>query len=101
MFKESLEEAERSYKKKEDELYDDLKLAQRILENASASLKAALNKHDLLGIQVAQEMLELSRKKVGPLTKNREELSKKRDKLEKNRRNTIDNLFANIKKTKK
>ena len=84
-----------------DKLDDDLKLARRVLENASASLKAALDKMDLQGIQVAYELLESSRKKVDFLTKNREELSKKRDKLGEKRRNTIDNLFANIKKTKK
>ena len=84
-----------------DKLDDDLKLARRVLENASASLKAALDKMDLQGIQVAYELLESSRKKVDFLTKNREELSKKRDKLGEKRRNAIDNLFANIKKTKK
>ena len=84
-----------------NKLDDDLKLARRVLENASSSLKAALDKMDLQGIQVAYELLESSRKKVDFLTKNREELSKKRDKLGEKRRNTIDNLFANIKKTKK
>ena len=41
----------------------------------------------------------LSRKKVDSLTKNSEELSKQ-NKLGENWKNTIDNLFANIKKTK-
>lgn len=80
---------------------DDLKLAQKVLQSASASMKAALDKKDLLGMQVAHELLESSRKKVESLTKNREELSTKRVKLGEKRRNTIENLFANIKKTKK
>ena len=45
--------------------------------------------------------MESSRKKVDSLTKNREELSRKQDKLGENQINNIDNLFANIKKTKK
>lgn len=72
----------------------------RVFENASPSLKAALDKKDLLGVQVAYKLLESSTKKVDCLTKNHEELSKKRDKLEEKRRNTTDNLFANIKETK-
>lgn len=72
----------------------------RAFENASVSLKAALDKKDLLGVQVVHKLLESSTKKVDCLTKNHEELSKKRDKLEEKRRNTTDNLFANIKKTK-
>ena len=61
----------------------------------------ALDKKDLQGIQVVHKFLESSRKKVDSLTKNREELPKKQDKLGENQMNNIDNLFANIKKTKK
>ena len=49
---------------------------------------------------MAHKLLKSATKKVDCLTKNHEELSKKRDKLEEKRRNTTDNLFANIKKTK-
>ena len=98
-FKQTLEEAGQSYRK--NQLDDNLKLVQSVLENASASLKVALDKKDLLGIQVVHKLLESSRKKVDSLTENREELSKKRDKVGEKRRNTIDNFFANIKKTKK
>ena len=61
----------------------------------------ALDKKDLQGIQVVHKFLESSRKKVDSLTKNHEELSRKQDKLGENQINNIDNLFANIKKTKK
>ena len=47
---------------------------------------------------MAHKLLKSATKKVDCLTKNHEE--KKRDKLEEKRRNTTDNLFANIKKTK-
>ena len=97
----SLEEAEESFKKKEDELDNDLKLAQKAIEYASTSLKSALESKDILGMQVAQELLESSTKKLESLTQNREKQSKQRDKLGEKRKNTIENLFRNVKKNKK
>ena len=97
----SLEEAEESFKKKEDELDNDLKLAQKAIEYASTSLKSALESKDILCMQVAQELLESSRKKLESLTQNREKQSKQRDKLGEKRKNTIENLFRNVKKNKK
>ena len=78
-----------------------IKIAQSILDDATKSLKDAIDKKDMVGIKVATELVELSRKKLNETATKLEQQAKARVALGEKRKNTIENMFAKIKKSKK
>ena len=78
-----------------------IKIAQSILDDATKSLKDAIDKKDMVGIKVATELVELSRKKLNETATKMEQQAKARVALGEKRKNTIENMFAKIKKSKK
>ena len=65
------------------------------------ALKMPLIKKDMVGIKVATELVESSRKKLNETATKMEQQAKARVALGEKRKNTIENMFAKIKNSKK
>ena len=98
--KKNLEENE-MFEQEERKLDEELKLAQRMLDQATTSLTEAIGKGDMVGVRVASELVNSLRKKVDEAVLMRKQHVKDRNELGKKRKNTIKNMFLTMKKSKK
>ena len=98
--KKNLEENE-MFEQEERKLDEELNLAQRMLDQATTSLTEAIGKGDMVGVRVASELVNSSRKKVDEAVLMRKQHVKDRNELGKKRKNTIKNMFLTMKKSKK
>ena len=98
--KKNLEENE-MFEQEERKLDEELNLAQRMLDQATTSLTEAIGKGDMVGVRVASELVNSSRKKVDEAVLMRKQHVKDRNELGKKRKNTIENMFSNMKKSKR
>ena len=98
--KKNLEENE-MFEQEERKLDEELKLAQRTLDQATTSLTEAIGKGDMVGVRVASELVNSLRKKVDEAVLMRKQHVKDRNELGKKRKNTIKNMFLTMKKSKK
>ena len=71
------------------------------MDDTTKSLKDAIDKKDMVGIKVATALVESSRKKLNEIAIKMEQQAKARVALEEKRKNTFENMFAKIKKSKK
>ena len=71
------------------------------MDDATKSLKDAIDKKDMVGIKVATDLVESSRKKLNETVTKIEQQAKACVALGEKRKNTIENMFAKIKKSKK
>ena len=62
--KKNLEENKNMFEQEERKLDEELKLTQRMLDWATTSLTEAIGKGDMVGVRVASELVNSSRKKV-------------------------------------
>ena len=97
--KKNLEENE-MFEQEERKLDEELNLAQRMLDQAT-NLTEAIGKGDMVGVRVASELVNSSRKKVDEAVLMRKQHVKDRNELGKKRKNTIKNMFLTMKKSKK
>ena len=98
--KKNLEENE-MFEQEERKLDEELNLAQRMLDQATTSLTEAIGKGDMVEVRVASELVNSSRKKVDEAVLMRKQHVKDRNELGKKRKNTIENMFSNMKKSKR
>ena len=96
----NLEENE-MFEQEERKLDEELNLAQRMLDQATTSLTEAIGKGDMVGVRVASELVNSSMKKVDEAVLMRKQHVKDRNELGKKRKNTIENMFSNMKKSKR
>ena len=97
--KKNLEENKNMFEEKEG-LNEELKLAQRMLDRATTSLTEAIGKGDMVGVRVASELVNSSRKKLDEAVLLRKQHVKDQNELGKKRKNTIENMFSTMKKSK-
>ena len=99
--KKILEESERMFEQEERKLDEELNLAQRMLDQATTSLTDTKWKGDMIEVRVASELVNSSRKKLDEAVLMRKQHVKDRIELGKKRKNTIENMFLTMKKTKR
>ena len=99
--KKNLEENEKMFEQEKRKLADKLNLAQRMLYQATRNLTEAIGKDDMVGVMVASELVNSSRKKVDEAVLMRKQHVKNRNKLGKKRINTVENMFSTMKKSKR
>ena len=69
--KKSLEQKEQSYTESEEKFTDELLLAKRILDDGSKKLSEALAKKDMIGVQVANELITSAQQKLSSTEEKR------------------------------
>ena len=89
------------FEQEERKLDEELNLARRMLDQATTSLTEATGKGDMVGVRVASELVNSSRKKVDEAVLIRKQHVKDRNELGKKRKNTIENMFLTMKKSKR
>ena len=89
------------FKQEERKLDEELNLAQRMLDQATTSLTEAIGKGDMVGVRVASELVNSSRKKLDEAVLLRKQHVKDQNELGKKRKNTIENMFSTMKKSKR
>ena len=96
--KKDLEEIEKMFEQQERKPDEELNLAQRMLDQAATSLAEAIGKGGMVGVRVASELVNSSRKKVDEAVLMRKQHVKDPNELGKKRKNTIENMFSTMKK---
>ena len=99
--KKDLEENEKMFEQQERKPDEELNLAQRMLDQAATSLAEAIGKGGMVGVRVASELVNSSRKKVDEAVLMRKQHVKDPNELGKKRKNTIENMFSTMKKSKR
>ena len=95
--KKSLEQKEQSYTESEEKFTDELLLAKRILDDGSKKLSEALAKKDMIGVQVANELITSAQQKLSSTEEKRKTQEKERAVIGMKRKMTIESMFTKIK----
>ena len=98
--KSALDDQEEELKKDEKGIEEQYKVANRALNDATRSLKEAIDKSDMTGIRVSTDLLDSAKKRFDDITVHRGEQAKIRAKISKKRKNMHDYLMNHAKKSK-
>ena len=99
--KKRLDEKEKDLEEDEKKTHDELQLAEKLLEKASKGLQDAIDKSDILGIKIANEMVQMAHVKYKEATLHKNEQKNVRCKLGEKRKSAFTKLVSHMKKSKK
>jgi len=97
----NIDQREEQLEKEEEAANEDYKLAERLLEDASRNLTKAIEEGDMVGIKIANEMVENARNKLSRVTEKRDDHKKQRTILKKKRKLAMDTFLVKAAKNSK
>ena len=97
----NIDQREEQLEKEEEAANEEYKLAERLLEDASKNLRKAIEENDMIGIKLANEMVENAKKKLNVVTEERNDQKKRRTQLKKKRKLAMDTFLSKAAKNAK
>ena len=96
--KQRLAEKEKQLEIKEKKNCNDQDVAQKLLDEASKSLDKAIEDNNMIGIQVARDMLQTARNNTEKTLQQKKDNLKLRQKVSSKRKNALEIMVENAKK---
>ena len=96
--KQRLDEKEKHLEKKEKQNCNDQEAVQKLLDEASKSLNKAIEANNMIGIQVARDMLPTAKNNMEKTLKQKKDNLKLRQKVSSKRKNALERLVESAKK---